>query len=64
MSFLLLQAQVAPDMYFIHFTDKNNNTYTLSQPDQFLSPRALQRRTANQVQLDNYDLPVTQMYVD
>ena len=59
-----LSAQVAPDMYFIHFTDKNNNPYTLQQPEQYLSPRAIQRRADNQIAIDEYDIPVTPIYVD
>jgi len=61
---ILCNAQVAPDLYFIKFTDKNNNTFSVSQPDQFLSPKAMQRRAEQQIQVNETDLPVTQMYID
>lgn len=60
----IMSAQVAPDMYYIQFTDKDNGPYTLSQPEQFLSPKALQRRTHHLIAVDSYDLPVTPMYID
>ncbi len=57
-------SQVAPNKYYIEFTDKNNNTFSLSRPEEFLSERALQRRAVQNIDLDMSDLPVTQMYVD
>jgi hypothetical protein len=60
----MMSAQVAPDMYYIQFTDKDNGPYTLLQPEQYLSPKALQRRTHHLISVDSYDIPVTPMYVD
>jgi subtilisin family serine protease len=57
-------AQVAPNKYYIEFTDKNNNSYSLDRPEEFLSDRSLQRRANQGINLDLSDLPVTQMYVD
>jgi len=53
-----------PSRYFIQFTDKGNNTYTLSHPDSFLTARAIQRRTNQGIGYDSLDLPVTQAYID
>lgn len=57
-------AQVAPNKYYIEFTDKNNNTYSLDRPEEFLSERSLQRRANQDIDLDISDLPVSQVYVD
>ena len=60
----VLFAQVAPNKYYIEFTDKNNNGYSLDNPEEFLSVRALQRRANQGILLSENDLPVTQTYVD
>jgi serine protease AprX len=50
--------------YFVRFTDKKHNTYSLSSPSSFLSQRALDRRNKQQIAIDSTDLPVTQAYID
>lgn len=50
--------------YWIQFTDKQNNGYSIEQPERFLSPRSLQRRQRQQIPVTEQDLPVTQRYVD
>lgn len=70
--FLLLTATMAfaqgngkyYNKYWVHFTDKNNNGYTLENPSDYLSPRALERRTKFGITVDSTDLPVTEAYVD
>lgn len=49
--------------YFIAFTDKNNNPYSISNPSAFLSNRAIQRRINQSIPIDITDLPVTPSYV-
>jgi hypothetical protein len=49
--------------YWVQFTDKGNNTFTISNPSQYLSPRALQRRTNMGIAIDSSDLPCTPAYV-
>ena len=58
-----ISAQVAPHKYFVEFKDKNQNPYSLSHPEQFLSPRAIQRRQTMGIGYDISDLPVTPAYV-
>jgi len=53
-----------PYRYFIQFTDKNNNGYSLDNPSAFLSPRAIQRRINQNIPYDFHDLPLTQAYID
>ena len=59
-----LDAQVAPNKYQIYFNDKNVNQYTLSNPSEFLSQKALDRRTKQSIAVDELDLPISQYYVD
>lgn len=48
----------------IQFKDKGSNTFSLANPSQYLSAKAIQRRTRFSIALDSSDLPVTQRYVD
>lgn len=59
-----LFAQVAPGKYFVEFTDKSNNPYSIDRPWEFLSQRALDRRTAQGIAITETDLPVTPSYVE
>ncbi|MFH2141809.1 MAG: S8 family serine peptidase [Bacteroidota bacterium] len=61
---ITVSSQTAPAKYWIKFTDKNNNSYQLSSPEQFLSQRALDRRQRQNIAIEEKDLPVTQMYID
>ncbi len=54
---------VAPNKYFIQFTDKNNSPYSISKPEAFLSARALARRTAHGIAIQENDLPVNPQYI-
>ena len=71
LSFLLLfiaasvfaQTQVATNIYWVQFTDKNNSPYTIDNPEAYLSPRALQRRANLGIGIDEYDLPVNPQYL-
>jgi hypothetical protein len=56
--------QTAPERYYIEFTDKNNNPYTLSDPGAFLSEKAIDRRNNQDISLVENDLPVTPAYID
>ncbi|HEX8357778.1 MAG TPA: S8 family serine peptidase, partial [Segetibacter sp.] len=47
----------------VQLKDKAGNTYNLQQPDQFLSPRAIQRRLLQKIAIDSTDLPVTASYL-
>lgn len=57
-------SQTAPGKYWIKFTDKNNNPYSLDLPEEFLSDRAIQRRINQNIPLSFSDLPVSPAYID
>ena len=59
-----IKAQIAPHTYWIQFTDKNHNPYSLSRPLEFLSQRSLDRRARQGISLAENDLPVTPAYLD
>jgi len=56
-------AQIAPDKYYIQFTDKNNSPYSLDHPEEFLTQRALQRREKQNIPIMENDLPVNPQYL-
>ena len=71
LSFLLLlvvaslfaQAQVATDIYWVQFKDKEGSPYSINNPEAYLSARALQRRANLGIAIDEYDLPVNPQYL-
>lgn len=50
--------------YRVTFTDKKNCGFTVKKPEQFLSPKAVERRKKFGLKVDEYDLPITAQYVD
>ncbi len=56
-------AQVAPGKYYVQFTDKNNSPYSLDHPEDFLTQRAIDRRTRQGINYDETDLPVNPQYL-
>lgn len=60
---LFAQGQIATNIYWVQFTDKNDSPYSIDNPEAFLSPRALQRRANQGIGIDEYDLPVNPQYL-
>lgn len=50
--------------FWVSFTDKNNSEYLLSNPQDYLSDRAIQRRLSQNIAIDSLDLPVNSNYID
>lgn len=61
---VVLQAQIATDIYWVQFTDKNNSPYSIDMPELYLSQRALDRRARLGIGIDEYDLPVNPQYLE
>ena len=57
-------SQIAPDRYWVQFTDKNNTPYSIDRPEEFLSERSIQRRIKYCVALDEKDIPVNPSYIE
>ncbi len=54
----------AQSRYIVRFTNKGTNPFSLASPIQYLSQRAIDRRTRYNIALDSTDLPVTPRYID
>ncbi|MCX6266493.1 MAG: S8 family serine peptidase, partial [Bacteroidetes bacterium] len=57
-------AQVAPQKYFIEFTDKANSPFSISRPIEFLTQRAIERRQRQGIAIIENDIPVNQEYIN
>lgn len=57
-------SQIAPSKYLIQFTDKDNTPYSINNPEEFLSQRAIDRRLRQGISITENDLPVDPAYLD
>ncbi|MEO7265733.1 MAG: S8/S53 family peptidase [Ferruginibacter sp.] len=62
--FLSIATKAQMTRYIVKLKDKSFNSFSTSNPSQYLSARALQRRTRYNISIDSTDLPVTQRYID
>lgn len=51
------------EYYWVAFTDKNNTSFSLTEPEKYLSERAIQRRIRQNIPIDSLDLPVNSEYI-
>jgi serine protease AprX len=61
--FLYGGAFAQTNRYIVFFKDKNGTPYSLAQPSQFLSQKAIARRERQNITLIEEDLPVNPLYV-
>ncbi|MBN2174940.1 MAG: S8 family serine peptidase [Bacteroidales bacterium] len=61
---VFLFAQVAPDKYWVKFTDKNNSPFSIDHPEAFLSQKAIDRRANQGIPIMQNDLPVNPDYIE
>ena len=50
--------------YIVKFKDKNGTPFSISNPSQFLSAKAIARRAKQHIAIDETDLPVVPHYID
>ena len=62
-TFINITAFAQFSKYIIRFKEKNNSPYSLSNPLQYLSAKALQRRANQNISIDSTDLPVNTSYI-
>lgn len=60
---LIVTSVEAQNRYMVFFKDKNNSSFSKSDSLQFLSPRALLRRSAQGISIEQKDIPVNANYV-
>ena len=63
LSSLTIHAQVTSYYFYVQFADKNNSPFSLSRPSDYLTARAIARRTAFGLVCDSTDLPVNPSYL-
>jgi serine protease AprX len=51
------------DKYYIQLSDKNGSPYTVGNPSQFLSAKAITRRTNQSIAVNSSDIPVNPSYI-
>jgi len=61
--FITSQELYSQNRYAVMLTDKNNSTYSFSNPSAYLSQRAINRRLQFGITLDSLDLPVNSTYL-
>ncbi|MDR0829420.1 MAG: S8 family serine peptidase [Prevotellaceae bacterium] len=52
-----------PAKYWVQFTDKNNSKFSVAKPEEFLSPRAIEKRQRFNIAVTETDLPVNESYI-
>ncbi len=60
---LSLPALGSVNRYVVFFKDKNGSAYSIDRPGEFLSGRALQRRSNQNIDITDNDLPVSDGYL-
>lgn len=53
----------AQNRYVVSFTDKNNNAYSLTRPEAYLSAKSIERRRLQHIAITESDLPLTTTYL-
>lgn len=59
-----LSGQTAPNKYWVQFSDKHNSPFSISNPHEFLSQRAIERRLRYGIGIGEDDFPVNPNYLD
>jgi len=57
-------SQIAEDKYRLYLTDKENNTFSIENPEEFLSENSIQRRAKQNILITENDLPISNYYLD
>lgn len=55
--------QTAPDKYWVQFVDKADSPYSIDNPIEFLTQKSIDRRTAQNIDLTEEDIPVNESYI-
>lgn len=64
LSILSLNTVAQFSKYIVRFKDKTGTPFTINNPSQFLSAKAIARRTKQNIAIDETDLPITPRYID
>lgn len=61
--FLFLSANAEGNRYMVFFTDKDGSSFSLENPEAFLSKKSIERRSKQNINLKPADLPVSDTYL-
>lgn len=64
LSFVWSDVAAQNSKYIVLLKNKNGNPYSLLHPEQYLSPKSVERRKRQQILIDSTDLPVNPGYLD
>lgn len=53
----------SPAKYWVQFKDKADSPYSIERPEEFLSPRAIEKRHRFNIEITEQDLPVNERYI-
>src|SRR5438477_10224042 len=59
-----LHSEAQFSKYIIRLKDKTGTPFSIDNPSQFLSARAIERRRRQNIFIDETDLPITPAYID
>lgn len=62
--FFSLHSSAQFTRYIVRFKDKDGTPFSINNPSQFLSARAIARRARQHIAIDETDLPVVPRYID
>ena len=62
--FFVTNTEAQFSRYIVKFKNKATNPYSLSNPSNYLSTKAINRRTTYGIAIDSSDLPITPRYID
>lgn len=65
LSVLVLQSATAQySRHIVQLANKNNSPYSITNPSEYLSAKAIERRVRQRIAIDSSDLPVNPAYLD
>lgn len=61
---LTVFAEDSSSYYLVYFKDKNNSSFSIQNPEAFLSSKAISRRVKRNILIEEKDLPVNILYLN
>lgn len=62
--FLICSYTTAQELFLVKLKDKSNSTFQINKPNEFLSQRAIDRRTKQGIVITEQDFPVNKSYIN
>lgn len=62
--FICFAAEAQEDRFVVFFKDKDHSTFSVDNPEAFLSPKSIERRVSQDIAINFEDLPISKAYLD